>query len=129
MILSLSVLDGAFLIDHEGRAFRHATHDEIGFGKELLISNAVIGCGFVLVVREEGEFDAFLFDSSCLCEGVVPRDSHDGGIKSRILGEFVGNCAEFFCANPSESHGDEEQNDILLPDVLGESEDFGAVRA
>ena len=129
MLADLRVLDGAVLVDHEGRALGHATHDEIGFGKELVVGDPVgLGDG-VLVIAEEFDRDALFLGPGFLGEGVVAGNPDDGGIKCLVVRDSCGNVAELLGADAGESHRHEEQHDIGFSHEIGELHEFGAVRA
>lgn len=129
MLLGFGILDDAFFIDDEGRALRHATHDEVGVGEEAFVSHVVGRSSLVLVVGEEGQLDAFLLGPLRLRERVVAGDADHGGVELGVFVELVGDGAELGGAASGEGHGNEEKDDVGLPDVLGKSEEFRAFRA
>ena len=129
MLLRFRILDDARLIDDEGRALGHASHDEVGLGEKAFVGHSVVGGGLVLVVGNEGQLDAFLGGPLRLCKGVVAGDANHGGVELGVFVELFGHRAELGGAAAGEGHGHEKKDDVGLPDVLGESEEFRAFRA
>ena len=125
----MGVLDEAGLIDEEGGTLWHATHDEVFFGEELVVGDAVGFGSLVVVVGEELKGDAFFFGPSGVGEGVVAGDAEDLAVEVGVGSESGGDFAEFFGALPGEGHGDEEEEDVLLAGLFGEFDNFGTAFA
>lgn len=129
MILNFGVADDAFLIDHEGGALGHATHDQVRFGEELLVGDTVGLGDFVFVVAEELDGDAFFFRPCRLRERVVAGNPDHLGVEVVVDGDAFGNIAKLGGADAGEGHRHEEKNEIGLADELGEFHEFWAFRA
>lgn len=123
-VIDFGVLHHACLIDDERGTLGDTTHDEVLLGEELVISCA-IGCsGFVVVVGEKLQGDAFFLGPGRLCEGVVTGDAEDLAVQIGILAEAAGDGAELLGANTRKGHWHEEEKDVLLADLLGKLHDF-----
>ncbi len=108
VIFDIGEADDALFIDEEGGAFGDAAHDEVGFGEELVVGDAVGFGGGVFVVAEEGDGDAFFLCPSVLGEGVVTGDAEDFRVEILVFVDAGGDVAEFRGADAGEGHGDEE---------------------
>ena len=129
VVVALGVLNDPGTVDDESGTLRHTAHVEIFLREETLVSDAV-GLGYlVLVVTEEGDFDAFFFFPVLLGKGVVTADAVDFGIEVGILGEFARDGAKLLRATAGEGHGDKEEEDIAVAEEVHESDGLGAVGA
>lgn len=126
IVAGFRVLDDAFLINNEGRAFGDAAHGESDLGEKGVVGDLVESGDGVFVIAEERDFDAFFGGPGLLRKGVVSTDAKDAGIEIFVLGEALGHIAKFGGANPGEGHGEEEQKNGALGNFrrkidLGES--------
>ena len=129
VVLDFGILNDAFFIDDEGRAFGDSAHDEVRFRKKLFVSDTVSFCDFVLVVGEEGEGNALFLSPNSLSEGIISRDTDYNGVEAIVFREFFGDCAKLVSADASKGHGNKEEDDVFFANFFREGEEFGAFRA
>lgn len=129
MFVDFGVLDHAGLVDDEGGTFGDAAHDEIGFGEELLIGDAVGFGDLMFVIAEQRDGDAFLCGPSGLGEWVVAGNAKNDGVERLVVFDAGGDFAEFGGANAGEGHGHKEKDDIGFADELAQLNEFGPNRS
>ena len=128
-VVDLGELDDAIFINEEGGALGNAPHDEVLLGEELIVSDTVSFGDFVIVVGEQLEGDALFLSPRGLCEGIVAGDSENLAVEVGVSTDPRGDLAELSRAHACVGHRDEEEEDVLLAELLGEFDYFRAAFA
>jgi len=105
----------AILVDDEGGSLRYAVQRA-----ERLMESAVGRADRLVEVADQGVLKAELLFPLLEDEGMIDTDTDDLGVERLPFAEAVAHGAELFVTGRAESEREEEEQDVLLADVVGE---------